>query len=70
MAKIKTYGYFNSESICQRQVRVAQITKLEFDSVETIMGKGENVGHQHFLLFPQSFYTLFFSGSLKVRTVW
>ena len=26
-----------------------------FDSVENIVGKGENAGHQHFLLFPQCF---------------
>ena len=26
-----------------------------FDSVENIVGKGENAGYQHFLLFPQCF---------------
>ena len=26
-----------------------------FDRVENIVGKGENAGYQHFLLFPQSF---------------
>ena len=26
-----------------------------FDRVENIVGKGENAGHQHFLLFPQCF---------------
>ena len=34
------------------------------------MGKGENAGYQHFLLFPQSFQKASFSGSLKVRIVW
>ena len=26
-----------------------------FDRVENIVGKGENAGYQHFLLFPQYF---------------
>ena len=26
-----------------------------FDRVENIVGKGENAGYQHFLLFPQCF---------------
>ena len=38
--------------------------------VENIMGKGENAGYQHFLLFLQCFQKLSFSRSLKVRTVW
>ena len=38
--------------------------------VESIVGKGENVGYQHFLLFPQCFQKVSFSGSLKVRIVW
>ena len=38
--------------------------------VENIVGKGENAGYQHFLLFLQCFQKVFFSGLLKVRTVW
>ena len=33
-----------------------------FDRVENIVGKGENAGYQHFLLFPQSFQKACFSG--------
>ena len=29
--------------------------KFFFDRVENIVGKGENAGYQHFLLFPQYF---------------
>ena len=36
-----------------------------FDRVENIAGKGEKAGYQHFLLSPQCFKKLFFSGSLK-----
>ena len=35
-----------------------------------IVEKGENAGYQHFLLFPQCFQKVSFSGSLKVRIVW
>ena len=41
-----------------------------FDRVENIVGKGENAGYQHFLLLPQYFQKLSFSGLLKVVTVW
>ena len=29
-----------------------------YNASENIVGKGENAGHQHFLLFPQCFLTL------------
>ena len=43
-----------------------------FDRVENIVGKGENAGYQHFLLFLQCFPKAFYwySGSLKVSSVW
>ena len=31
------------------------LTTLKEELFENIMGKGENAGHQHFLLFPQCF---------------
>ena len=33
------------------------------------MGKGENAGYGHFLLFPQCFQKLSISGSLKINYV-
>ena len=38
--------------------------KLEFDfeRVENIVGKGENAGYQHFLLFPQCFQSFLSRG--------
>ena len=41
-----------------------------FDRVEKIVGKGENAGYQHYLLFRQCFQKTSFSGSLKVGIVW
>ena len=41
-----------------------------FDSVDNTVGKGENAGYQHFLLFSQCFPKPFSLGSLKVGIVW
>ena len=38
--------------------------------LENIVGKGENAGYQHFLLFPQCFQKAFLSESLKLGMVW
>ena len=40
------------------------------DRVENIVGKGENAGYQHFLLFPQCFQKALYPGSWKVGIVW
>ena len=43
-------------------------TKISlYDRVENTVGKGENAGYQHFLLFPQCFPKPSSLGSLKVR---
>ena len=34
---------------------VPKMVVFVFDRKENIVGKGENAGYQHFLLFPQSF---------------
>ena len=36
-----------------------------FDIIENIVGKGENAGNQHFLLFPQCFHKFCLARSLK-----
>ena len=40
------------------------------DRVENIVGKGENAGYQHFLLFTLCFQKPSFSCLLKVGIVW
>ena len=42
---------------------VVQIMICVIDWVENIVGKGENAGYQHFLLFPQCFQKASFPGS-------
>ena len=48
------------------RTNVATIIISVFDRVENNVGKGENAGYQHFLLFPQCFQKYSFSGSLTL----
>ena len=41
-----------------------------FDRIENTVGKGENAGYQHFLLFPQCFLKPYSLGSSKAWIVW
>ena len=45
------------------------MTISHLDRVEYTMGKGENAGYQHFLLFQQLFPKPLTLGSLKVELV-
>ena len=47
------------------KINVAQMMIFVFDRVENIVGKGENAGYQHFLLFPTMFSKCFFLGVVK-----
>ena len=49
---------------------VAKVIISVHDRVENIMRKGENADYHNFLLFPQCFQKVSFSGSFKVETVW
>ena len=42
------------------KIKVIEKLKFVFETVEKIVGKGENAGYQHFLLFPQCLQDLFF----------
>ena len=52
------------------KINVNQRMKFDMGRVENIVGKGENAGYQHFLLFPQCFPKPSSLGSLKVGVVW
>ena len=41
-----------------------------FDRVENIVGREENAGYQHFLIFPQCFQNASFPGASKGVIVW
>ena len=49
---------------------VAKMVISVFDRVENIVGRGENAGHQHFLLFTQCFPKASYTGLLKVVILW
>ena len=44
--------------------------KLVFHRIENIVGKGENAGYHHFLLYPQCFQKARFSGMSKASIMW
>ena len=44
-----------SNAFADDKWNVAQIMEFVFDRVENILGKGENAGYQHFLLFLKCF---------------
>ena len=41
------------KAFADNKINVAQVMISVFDRVENIVGKGENAGYQHFLLFPR-----------------
>ena len=45
------------------KINVTEKLKFVLVQVENIVGKGENAGYQHFLLFPQCFEKSFFPRS-------
>ena len=47
------------------KLNVGNIKISPFDRVENIVGKGENAGYQHFLLFSQCFFKPFLLGVIK-----
>ena len=52
------------------KINVREQLKFGLERVGNIVGKGENAGYQHFLLFPQCFQKTSSLGSLKVGIVW
>ena len=52
------------------KINVTQMIISVFNRAENIVGKGENVGYQHFLLFPQCFEKASFSDTSKCVIVW
>ena len=50
-------------------LNLAKKLKFVIGRVENIVGKGENAGNQHFLLFPQCFQKASILGSVKVGIV-
>ena len=50
------------KALANDKINVPQMMVSVSDRIENIVGKGENAGYQHFLLFPQCFQKASFLG--------
>ena len=66
----KILDWFKLKAFANDKVNVTQKLKFVSKRIENILGKGENAGYQHFLLFPKCFQKLPPFGLLKVGIVW
>ena len=57
------------ESFADDKSSVTKMIISLFDEIENTVGKGENAGYQHFLLFPQCFPKPSSFGLLQVGIV-
>ena len=69
LPKDKSLDWSKFEALADDKRHVTQKFKFFNGRVENIVGKGENAGNQHFLLFPQCFQKASLLGSLKVGSV-
>ena len=58
------------KELADDKINMTEKLKFELGRVENIVGKGENAGYQHFLLFLQCFQKTSNPGSLKVGILW
>ena len=66
----KILDWSKLKAFADDKINVTEKLKLILERVENIVGKGENAGYRHFLLFPQCFQKPSYTGSLKVGIVW
>ena len=66
----KILDWSNLKAFADDKINVTEKMKFLLERVENIVRKGENAGYQHFLLFPQCFQKVSYTGSLKVKGVW
>ena len=57
LSKLKAFGV--------DKINVTEKLKFLCARIKIIVGKGENAGNQHFLVFPLCFLSLLFQGRLK-----
>ena len=58
------------EAFAEDKFVTAKMVISVSNRVKNVVGKGENAGYQHFLLFPQCFQKASFSISSEVGIVW
>ena len=60
----KILDWSKLKAFADDKTNVAEMLYSLSDRVENMVGKGENAGYQHFLLFPHCFQKPSLSGSL------
>ena len=70
LPNVKFFDITKLKACVDDKLNVAKMMISLFDRIEDTMGKGENAGYQHFLLFPRFFEAFSFGGSLKAGIVW
>ena len=63
----KILDWSKFKAFADDKMNVTKELKFVSGREENIVGKGENAGYQHFLLFPQCFQKGFFQGGVKSR---
>ena len=63
----KILDWFKFKAFADGKINVGKTLKTVYGSVENIVGKRENAGYQHFLLFQQCFQKSFLLGFVKSR---
>ena len=63
----KTLDQSNLKAFAVNKINGCQKSNLVLGRTENIVGKEENAGYQHFLLFPRYFQTAFFLKVVKSR---
>ena len=66
----KTLTLTKVNGFADDKINVTRKLKFVSGRIENIVGKGENAGHQHFLLFPPCFQKACVTEVLKVGIVW
>ena len=66
----KIFNQSKFKTFADDKIMTTRKLKFVLGKVENTVGKGENAGYQHFLLFPQCFQKFSFPEVLKVGIVW
>ena len=66
----KFLGLPKLKAFVDDKLNVTQNIKVVFHRIDNIVGKEENAGYRHFLLFPQCFHEAFSSSPSEVVIVW
>ena len=55
LTKQQRLDWTKFKAFAENKSNIAEMMISVSDRIENVMGKGENAGYQHFLLFPQCF---------------